>query len=169
MNSKSYLYCCALAVLGIAFQSAARADDFYIGGAAHVAKADWQDVDDTDSTTSVTLGYSFIDSLVILSGELSRYDLGSFSDNGNDIEADAVSVAAVLSLPLGPFIEVYGKLGVASMDVEINGKSFDGDENFSGVGIGLDFFDTVDLFIEYLEFDNEIDSELLGLGLRLDF
>ena len=170
MDSKRFTCCCAIAVLALTFQSAARADGFYIGAAAHLASAEYEDADDTDTTTSVTLGYTFIDSnLLILSAELSRHDLGSFSDNGIDIESDAVSLAAVAALPLGPFIELYGKLGVASVEVDINGEDFDGDENFHGVGLGLDFFDTVDLFVEYLEFDNEVDSRLLGLGLRLDF
>jgi hypothetical protein len=170
MKLTTLLNLSALTLLGLAWQSPALADGFYIGGAAHVASAEYEDADDTDTTTSITLGYSFIDSnLLILSAELSRYDLGSYSDSGIDIESDALAVAAVAALPLGPFIELYGKLGVASVEVEINGNDFDGDENFRGVGLGLDFFDTVDLFVEYLEFDNEIDSELLGLGLRLDF
>lgn len=167
-NIKYYLY--LLTLLGLAWQAPVQADGFYIGGAVHAASAQYQAADDTDSTTSLTLGYIFIDSsLLILSAELSTYDLGSFSDQGIDIESDAVALGAMAALPLGPFIELYGKLGVASVDVEINGQNFDGDENFVGVGLGFDFFDTVDLFVEYLEFDNEVNSELLGVGLRLDF
>ena len=170
MYRKTILSIFAITLLGLGWQPAARADGFYIGGAAHVATAEYQDADDTDSTTSLTLGYTLIDSnFLILSAELSRYGLGSFSDSGIDIESEAVSLGAMAALPLGPFIELYGKLGVASVEVEINGEDFDGDENFRGVGLGFDFFDTVDLFVEYLEFDNEVDTELLGLGLRLDF
>ena len=170
MYRKTILKICAITLLGFGWQSAALADDFYIGGAAYSASAEYQNADDTDSTTSLTLGYMFIDSnFLILSAELSSYDLGSFSDSGIDIESDAIAVGAMAALPLGPFIELYGKLGVASVEVDINGQNFDGDENFTGVGLAFDFFDTLDLFVEYLEFDNEINSELVGLGLRLDF
>jgi hypothetical protein len=170
MFRKKIIKVFAILLLGIGWQSSAQADGFYIGGAAHAVNAEYQGADDTDSTTSLTLGYIFIDSnLLILSAELSRYDLGSFSDGGFDIDSEAVSVGAMAALPLGPFIELYGKLGVASVEVDINGQDFDGDENFYGFGLGFDFFDTVDLFVEYLEFDNEIESELVGIGLRLDF
>ena len=170
MYRKKIINIFAMVLLGVAWQSSVQADGFYIGGAAHVVNAEYEGADDTDSTTSLTLGYTFIDSnFLILSAELSRYDLGSFSDGGFDIDSEAVSVGAMAALPLGPFIELYAKLGVASVEVEINGDDFDGDENYRGVGLGFDFFDTVDLFVEYLEFDNEIESDLLGIGLRLDF
>jgi len=170
MDYKSIFSICAITLLGLAWQAPARADGLYIGGAAHAATGSYQNSDDTDTTTSLTLGYIFIDSnFLILSAELSRYDLGSFSDGGNVYEADATALGAMAALPLGPFIELYGKLGVASVDGEINGNKFDGDESYQGVGLAFDFFDTVDLFVEYLKFDNEIDSELLGVGLRLDF
>ncbi len=170
MYRKTIFSICAITLLGLAWQGPARADGLYIGGAAHAASGSYQNSDDTDSTTSLTLGYLFIDSnFLMLSAELSRYDLGSFSAGGNDFESDATALGAMAALPLGPFIELYGKLGVASVDGKINGSKFDGSDNYRGVGMAFDFFDTVDLFVEYLKFDNEIDSELLGLGLRLDF
>ncbi len=170
MHPKSIIHVCAITLLGLAWQAPAQADGLYIGGAAHAATGTYLGADDTDTTASMTLGYTFIDSnFLILSAELSRYGLGSFSAGGNQFESDATALGAMAALPLGPFVELYGKLGVASIDGKINGNKFDGDKNYHGIGLGLDFFDTVDLFVEYLKFDNEIDSELLGLGLRLDF
>jgi hypothetical protein len=34
--------------------------------------------------------------------------------------------------------------------------------------VALIFFDTVDIYVEYLEFDNEVNSSLLGTGINLD-
>ena len=54
------------------------------------------------------------------------------------------------------------------MEVEVNGRDFDGSETMYGAGIALDLFDTVDIYLGYLEFDTEVDSSMWGVGIRLD-
>lgn len=147
----------------------ASADGFYVGAGAYKTDAQIASFDDDDTTTAVFVGYTFIDSIVMLSGELGRYDLGSYSDGGVEVDGDATSLAAVLYLPLGPTFELYGKTGIASVDVDINGSSDDDNESFIGVGFGLDILDTIDFYFEYLEFDTEVDFEMIGVGIRLDF
>ena len=160
----------AIFILALAMQSTARADGFYVGAGTYEADADVAGFDGDDNTTAVTIGYTLIDSSVfMLSAEISQYDLGDFSGAGIEIETEALAIAAVAYLPLGPFIELYAKAGVASVEVDINGREFDDDENFRGLGIGLDVLDTIDLFAEYLTFDSEADSDLFGIGLRFDF
>jgi hypothetical protein len=167
---KRFLAICAIIMPGLAMQSPAHADGFYIGAGAYQAEVDVDDFDEDDSTMAFTLGYTLIDSNVFMfSAEISQYDLGEYSDGGIDVETDALAIAAVAYLPLGPFIEVYAKAGLADVEVEINGQDFDDDETFTGIGIGFDLFDTVDLFAEYLTFDTDADSELFGVGIRLDF
>ena len=104
----------------------------------------------------------------MFSMELGAYDLGEYSDNGVNIDADAIGLAAVGTLPLGPFIELYAKAGYADVNIEINNSESDSTETFQGAGASLDIFDTIDFYLEYIEFDTEIDSRSIGLGIRLD-
>jgi hypothetical protein len=71
-------------------------------------------------------------------------------------------------IPLGPFLELYGKIGAADVSVTVNNDDFDGSEAFYGVGMAFDFFDTVDIYLEYLQFDTEVNSEMIGAGIKLD-
>jgi hypothetical protein len=159
---------CALTLAALLFNAPARAD-VYLGVGAYQSEAQVLELDDDDTTTGFTLGYVFIDSAIILSGEVGYYDLGSYSSRGVDVDADAYTVAGMASLALGPFFEVYGKLGIAAAEVEVNGRSKDGDESFTGIGFSVDVLDTLDIFVEYLDFDTEVDSELVGAGIRLQF
>ncbi len=153
----------------LTFAPAASADGFYIGAGAYRAEVEIGDFDDDDSTSALFVGYTFIDSIFMLAGELGRYDLGSYSSGGSKVDGDATSLAAVLYLPLGPTFELYGKAGIASIDADVDGSSEDEDETFTGIGFGLDILDTVDLYAEYLEFDTDVDFEMIGVGIRLDF
>ena len=62
---------------------------------------------------------------------------------------------------------------MASGDIEVKEAGiqddFDGEKVFGGIGFSFDILDTVDLYAEYLKFDNEVDSEMIGVGVRLDF
>ena len=147
----------------------APADGFYFGAGTYEAEVSIDDFDEDDEVQAFFIGYALIDSFVILSAELGKYDLGEYSGGGTEIETDAISVAAVASLALGPFIEIYAKAGIASVDVDVDGENFDDEESFRGVGIGLDVLDTIDLYAEYLDFDTEVDSKMIGIGLRFDF
>ena len=157
------------AVSLVGFQSIAAAEGFYFGAAVYQSEATIDSLDDTDETLSFLVGYHLIDSNVfLLSAELGAYDLGEYSSDGVDVDADAITLSANAGIPLGPFIELYGKLGVAEVTVDVNGDDFDGSETFYGVGIAFDILDTIDIYVEYLEFDNEVDSSLIGVGIKLD-
>lgn len=160
----------AVLCLGCGIQSTALADDFYIGAGIYQTNVSLDGLDDNDTTPGFFLGYTFIDSSVfMLSAELGKYDLGESDKGGNDIDADAITLAAVATLPLGPFFELYAKAGLASTNVDVNGESFDGNDPFTGIGFSFDILDTIDIYAEYLRFDTEVDSEMIGVGLRLDF
>lgn len=167
-QSKPFRLACLLALALFLCLTPARAD-WYIGAGAYKSEAQVSDLDDDDTTAGFQLGYVFIDSVIILSGEVGSYDLGSYSDGGNDVDADAITLGGVASLAIGPFFEIYAKAGIASVDVDVNGDSEDGNEAYSGVGFSFDVLDTLDIYAEYLEFDTEVDSELLGVGIRLQF
>lgn len=158
----------ALALVSLFVQAPARAD-IYLGAGVYKSEAQAKNLDDDDTTTGFQLGYVLVDSVVILSAELGYYDLGSYSDGGVKADAEAITLGAVASLALGPFFELYGKAGIASADVEVDDKNEDGEEVYLGAGFAVDVLDTLDIYVEYLEFDTEVDSNLLGAGIRLQF
>ena len=158
-----------LAILLLGYQSTATADGFYFGGGVYLSQAKFDGLDETDEVPAAFLGYKFIDSNVfMLSAELGYYDLGEFSKDGLDIEADTLTIGAVAALPLGPFIELYAKAGVGETNVTINDEDSEDNEAYLGAGIALDIWDTVDIYIEYLDFDTEIDSNMVGAGILID-
>ncbi len=159
-----------LTVLLFGFQTNAVAEGFYFGGGIYQSEAEYEALDETDTTPAAFLGYNFIDSNIFMfSAELGYYDLGDYSDGDLNVDADAFTLAAVGTLPVGPFIELFAKVGAAQISGDANGKDIDGSETFYGAGIGFDFFDTIDIYVEYLEFDTEIDSRMIGAGIKFDF
>ena len=166
---KYWIRAIAAGAIGLMLAAPASADGLYVGAGAYKTDAQLGSLDDSDTTSAVFVGYSFFDTVITLAGELGRYDLGSYSDGGVEVDGDATSLAAVVYLPLGPTFELYAKTGIASVDVDVDGSSDDDSESFSGVGFGLDILDTIDFYFEYLEFDTDVDFEMIGVGIRLDF
>lgn len=164
---RTLLILCGLLVLG--GPTIASADGLYFGGGIYVSQAETDDLHEADETMGFQVGYTLIDSnFFMFAVELGAYDLGDYSDDGIDVEAEALGIGAVATLPLGPFIELYGKIGTAEVEVEVNNESFDGTEGYYGAGIAFDILDTVDIYLEYLAFDTEVDSSSVGVGIRLD-
>ena len=177
---KNILHIMTLAILTITVNSASRvyADGFYIGAGVYQAYAEQGAFDDSDTVPAFFAGYNFLDTnIVMMSAELGYYDLGGYNGTEQgvnyDIDASAVTLAAVGYLPIGPFFEVYAKAGVASVsvDIDVGGAKSDSDgtEAFGGVGAGFDILDTIDIYAEYLVFDTDVDSAMAGVGVRLDF
>jgi len=166
-----------LALLSV-FAQVSRADGVYVGAGAYLSDIEFAAGTDNDVTPAGFVGYQFLDSnALMLSVEAGYYDLGVSSGNreGVDysVDASAVTIAGVAYVPLGPFFEVYGKLGAAAVEVDARigteSLSRDGTESFFGAGVALDLLDTVDVYLEYLQFDNAINSSTLGIGIRFDF
>ena len=154
--------------------STASADGLYIGAGVYKSSVDANILSDDDTVPAAFIGYQLLDvGVAMFSAELGYYDLGSYNKNGNSVDASAVSLAGVAYLPIGPFFELYAKAGVASVSSETNTGGvkgdFDGLDTFTGAGFALDIFDTIDIYAEYLRFDTKVDSELIGVGVRLDF
>ena len=162
-------------VLSLSMAGSSHADGLYIGAGVYQSEADYKGFDDEETVPAAFVGFNFLDTnILMVSVEVGYYDLGDFSADGVKIEADMLTAAAVVYLPIGPFFEVYAKAGVAGWEADIetaNGfkDNSDGSDPFGGVGISLDLFDTIDIYAEYLVVDNSIDSEMLGIGVRLDF
>lgn len=163
----------ALATVLTLWASTSNADGFYIGAGAYKADMDIEGFDD-DYVPAGFVGYQFLDTnFLMLSAELGYYDLGKIDKNDYKVDASAFTLAGVAYLPIGPFFEVYAKAGVASVSIDVKAygekDDHDGEEAFGGVGFAFDILDTIDIYAEYLVFDTEIDSEMIGVGIRLDF
>lgn len=162
-------------VLSMALPGTAMAD-FYIGAGVYESENEALPTDDT--VPAFFLGYNIIDtSIFMFSVEGGYYDLGDYSLDIAGVEAsseiEAITLAGVAYLPIGSIFEVYAKAGVSSTsgDLTIGGDKHDveGEEAFGGVGASLDILDTLDIYVEYLVFDNEVESELVGAGVRFAF
>lgn len=154
--------------------SMANADGFYIGAGIYQSDMEVSTYDDDDTIPAAFAGYQFLDTnFLMLSAELGYYDLGSYSGTDYKVDADALTLAGVVYVPIGPMFEVYAKAGVASVSIDttLNGLKGDDDgtEAFGGVGVAFDIFDTIDIYAEYLVFDTEVESEIAGIGVRFDF
>lgn len=159
----------ALLALGAA-APLVQAGGLYIGVGGYQADSDVGD----DTVPAGFLGYTFVDTnFLMLSGELGYYDLGDTSNRTTRVEASAATAAAVVSVPLGPFFELYGKGGIAAAEVKVEsgGKTDKNSDNegFYGFGASIDILDTIDIYAEYLVFDTEFNSEMYGVGIKLAF
>lgn len=177
LKSASYVAGVILALSMVPAQQS-HADGLYIGAGAYLSDIDIAAGTDDDVTPAGFVGYQFLDTNVLMiSAEVGYYDLGASSGNREGVayavDASALTLAGVAYVPLGPFFEVYGKAGVAAVQVDtrIGGesRSRDGTETFIGAGVALDLFDTVDFYLEYIQFDNAINSSMTGIGIRFDF
>ncbi len=162
-----------MAVLASTISIGAQAEGFYFGAGAYETEVDIDVLDDSEYVPAGFVGYQFLDTnFLMLSAELGYYDLGDFSKNNVEVESSAFTLAGVAYLPIGPFFEIYVKAGVAAVQAEVevggNKEDFDDEELFGGVGFAFDIFDTIDIYAEYLQFDSELDSEMIGVGIRLD-
>ncbi|MFT4519781.1 MAG: hypothetical protein ACI9JM_002178 [Halioglobus sp.] len=163
-----------LVITAALWASTASADGFYIGAGAYQSDMSINDFDDDDYVPAGFVGYQFLDTnFLMLSGELGYYDLGDYDGEGYEVDASAFTLAGVAYLPIGPIFEVYAKAGLAVTSVDVDAQDtkneFDDEVFFGGVGFSFDILDTIDIYAEYLKFDTEVDSEMFGVGVRLDF
>jgi len=129
----------------------------YIGGAIGASELDDDNFfvdngfdlrDDEDSALQLFGGYRF-NRYFAVEGRYAY--LGEFDVEGSDLDVDAVSVHAVLLVPIGnDGWELYGQLGLGRINVEILGE--DEDETVGAAGLGVRYFAT----------------ENLGIGLSFD-
>lgn len=176
--TSGYFVGCLYLLAAVTAPSSASADALYIGAGAYRADLDLAITSEDDFTPAGFIGYQFLDSnFLMLAAEVGYYDLGASSGEVEavpySVDASALSVAGVAYVPIGPFVEVYAKAGAAMMEIDSrigDERRSDSDgEMFGGIGLALDIFDTVDIYAEYLQFDNRIDSKMFGVGIRLDF
>jgi hypothetical protein len=167
---------------------------FYLGAAATQSKIDrfssenfsTDDLDNfeiDDTNYKIIVGFRPLDLVAV---ELNYIDLGdeqqpepsiALPDALGTIEAEAKAIAgfALVSLPIPvPFIDVYGKVGLArwETDIAISSLKFDESGTDFAYGAGAQFnFGSLSARLEWENFDidNTDGAELLSLGLTWTF
>ena len=163
----------ALALAAIAPQAAAADNGIYIGAGITKSEFDVGFASDSldDNSFKVIAGYRALDWLAV---EANYIDLGSESEAGTSLDAQAFTVSGLLIAEFA-VIDLYARLGMANwkLDAEDNGfnASDDGWEPTYGVGIGA-HFGSFGVRAEYEQFevsDFDFDVNTVSLSFTYTF
>jgi len=130
-----------LAASSIAFAEPAKERGAYIG--AGFAGTTFDDggafaglsFDDSDSGIGIFGGYKFLKHLAV---EARYNDFGTFTLEGLGVDVSSLSVHAVGIIPFGDSgWELFGQLGLGTVDFELDGDSED--ESVGSAGLGIRF------------------------------
>lgn len=158
-----------------AFGAQAADRSFYAGAGVGQSLVDEGSYDDEDTAFSVFGGYQFNRWFGLEGGYA---DLGKLESNGpgRDLEASAVYLTAVGSVPFTEKFSGYAKAGFQRWDLDtalpgVTGTTDDhGTDPTYGVGLQYRFTDNVALRGEYSRFEVEdADLDLAQLQVRYDF
>lgn len=163
----------ALALAAIAPQAAAADNGIYIGAGITKSEFDVGFASDSldDNSFKVIAGYRALDWLAV---EANYIDLGSESEGGDSLDAQAFTVSGLLIAEFA-VIDLYARLGMANwkLDAESGGfnASDDGWEPTYGVGIGA-HFGSFGIRAEYEQFevsDFDFDVNTVSLSFTYTF
>lgn len=125
------------AYIGGAFGSTTLEDDGLFNGLAF---------DDSDSGFGIFGGYKFFKYLAVEG----RYtDFGTFTVEGLGIDASVVSIHAVGIIPFGASgWELFGQLGLGSVDISIPGDSTSESVGSAGIGVRYSFSENLSVGVQ---------------------
>jgi OmpA-OmpF porin, OOP family len=170
----------ALAALGLMAATAAQADTqpgFYAGAGIGSTKVgdDISGVDDSDTGFKVFGGYNFNANWAV---EVGYFDFGEASVSAGNSSASVgvtgLSASAVGRLPVSEMFAVYGKLGFASYDVDLDfnnvpgfgsGHLSDSDSDMIyGVGGAVSFGGNFEARLEYEALNVDGDASMISVS-----
>lgn len=162
------------------------ADGFYLTGDVGQSKFEVDAGNDfnlskTDTTYSIGAGYDFNK---FFAAEVAYRDLGSITDSGSGSDqfgdytwstkfsATAFQASVVGRLPVSDVVSVYGRLGIAKIDIDVKNTDSDlPDDNYSesktkglfGVGVSYDITPQFAVRAEYNQYAKWDDIKLSAL------
>jgi OmpA-OmpF porin, OOP family len=170
----------ALAALALMAATAAQADTqpgFYAGAGIGSTKVgdDISGVDDSDTGFKIFGGYTFTENWGV---EVSYFDFGEASVSAGGSSASVgvtgLSASAVGRLPVSDMFAVYGKLGFASYDVDLDfnnvpgfgsGHLSDSDSDMIyGIGGALSFGGNFEARLEYEALNVDGDASMISVS-----
>ncbi len=96
-------------------------------------------------------------------------DLGDGSSGAVDTETEAFYAAGVAAFPIVENFSIYGKIGVALWDQDINTTSYDGADLMYGIGAKYNFMDQFHARLEWEQYDADLQASAISVGLGLQF
>ena len=104
----------------------------------------------------------------------------SFNDNSTGELKTLFAINALGRLPLGKSAELYGRLGMAKLDIKIKDGQYDGSHNdigpLYGIGVGISFSEYSSLSMEYAQLPDvdlsggaKVETSSINIGYRLLF
>ena len=122
---------------------------------------------DKDTAWRIAVGNQFHRNFA---AELGYTDLGSITVAGTKVSATAFELLGVGSFEVAPKVSLYGKLGVASIDVKAGGASDKENKLTYGFGAQYDFTPKVGLQGEFRKYQTDGDDiDVLSLGVVFRF
>lgn len=96
-------------------------------------------------------------------------DLGDASSGAVDTETETFYAAGVVALPIVENVSIYGKIGIAFWDQDINTANFDGEDLMYGIGAKYVFMDQFHARLEWEQFEADLETSAISVGFGLQF
>ena len=96
-------------------------------------------------------------------------NLGTARSAAVDTETEAFYAAGIAAFPIVENFSIYGKLGVALWDQDINTVSFDGEDLMYGIGVKYKFMDQFHAILEWEQYDADMQASAITVGAGLQF
>jgi OOP family OmpA-OmpF porin len=136
---------------------------WYVGGM--IGQADL-DIDE-DTAWKFSAGYQINRTFAV---ELGYTSLADFSVLGTDVEASAWEVIGVGKLPVANQFSVYGLLGIAFTEAEVEGFGKDDSTELTfGVGAQYDFSPKLGLRAQWQRYGADEDIDVMSVGIVYKF
>jgi opacity protein-like surface antigen len=162
---------------------------FYVGAGGSFAKIDSAEVSDNDIATGDLDDFdddhvtwqAFGGAMITpwLGVEAGYLDLPQYDDNGFEVDGHGYTASAIVAVPLGERVELYGKGGRVWWDVEADGplgfdSSIKGNDWLYGAGLNVGVLPNLSLRLEYARYkldsdDAEAALDLATAGVQFNF
>ena len=147
--------------------------DIFVGGAVGQGSID----DSTVAVVPVSIdddaaAWKFYGGMMITDNfgfEAGYTSLDDLYVGGVGVETEAFIAAGIAALPLGEAFSVYGKIGAAFWDQNINNASYDGVDLMMGIGAKYLFGDQYHARIEWETYDTKLAMDVISVGVGLQF
>lgn len=133
------------------------------------------DIDDTAYAVSIDetdTAWKFYGGMMVTDNfgfEAGWTDLGDANSATADSETETFYAAGVAAFPIVETFSVYGKVGLAFWDQDINSTSYDGSDMMYGIGAKYIFMDQFHARLEWEQYNADLEASAITVGVGLQF